>query len=201
MVIYIVKYTKNIYLYLIFLFGIFQSYGQFNSPRPEAKGKILSKRNIEKQVSKEADVITDSLLISEVEILSSPLDSIYVTSIYGNRYHPIKKKWTSHNGIDLRGKDKPVYAGITGYISEIGYDPGLGMYLKISNEGVELIYGHLSHLYMNDGQYVTAGDTIARTGKSGLATGKHLHFGLKVHGKYVDPILFLDYIIDTPENL
>ena len=86
--------------------------------------------------------------------------------------------------IKASNKGKVVYAnenGIYGNMPMI--DHGLGLYS---------LYGHCSQLLINEGDEVNAGDSIAKTGTSGLALGDHLHFGLLVQGIEVRPVEWFD---------
>jgi len=73
------------------------------------------------------------------------------------------------------------YNGIYGNMPII--DHGLGLYT---------LYGHCATLNVKEGDYLKAGDKIAQTGKTGLALGDHLHFGILVQGIEVRPIEWLD---------
>ena len=86
--------------------------------------------------------------------------------------------------IKTSNSGKVIYAnenGIYGNMPMI--DHGLGLYS---------LYGHCSQLLVNEGDEVSAGDAIAKTGVSGLALGDHLHFGLLVQGIEVRPVEWFD---------
>lgn len=58
--------------------------------------------------------------------------------------------------------------------------------------GLMSLYGHLSEVGVKEGQYVKKGEVIGKTGKTGLALGDHLHFGILVQGYEVNPLQWLD---------
>ena len=84
------------------------------------------------------------------------------------------------------------YNGIYGNMPMI--DHGLGLYT---------LYGHCSNILVSTGDEVTAGSAIAQTGKSGLALGDHLHFGILVQGVEVRPEEWMDskWIKDNVDNI
>lgn len=126
-----------------------------------------------------------------------PLEEIYVTSFYGRRLHPIKKVYTHHNGVDLRARDKNVFAVQTGIITDVAYGDALGQYIVLRCGTFEFIYGHLAHIYVRKGSKVEIGDVIGRTGKTGDVTAKHLHFGIKNNGSAIDPYPILSSIYEN----
>lgn len=99
-----------------------------------------------------------------------------------------------HEGIDLASTEKaPVQAANNGLIVFAG---PLGIYgnAVIIDHGLGMIslYGHMSSIQVKEGQSVKLGDVIGNTGMSGLAGGDHLHFGIMVGGKFVNPIEWWD---------
>ena len=94
----------------------------------------------------------------------------------------------SHPAIDLvynEGTD--VVASITGRVIEQGFDSEKGNYIIISNDTAEILYAHLKEALVKQGDRVNQGDVIGTVGKTGKATGAHLHFEVKINGKHVDP--------------
>jgi hypothetical protein len=99
-----------------------------------------------------------------------------------------------HLGVDLASlAQTPVQAANNGRVI-LARDLGIyGDSVVIDHgQGLCTLYGHLSSIHVSEGQTVTKGDVIGNTGKSGLATGDHLHFGFLVHGVPVDPIEWWD---------
>lgn len=126
-----------------------------------------------------------------------PVDFERVTDGYSkNRVHPILKYKRAHNGVDLAAKHgSSVFCVQNGQVSEIGYNPEIGNYVKIVHQnGFETIYGHLSKIRADlfEGKMVAKKELIGLVGQTGLATGPHLHFGVKKNGVYIEPSLFFE---------
>ena len=127
----------------------------------------------------------------------SPLNgTLYITSSFGSRLHPLFRRETLHAGVDLRADHEYVIAIADGIIVKAGYGMREGRYMVILHGGgVESIYCHLSTFIYNYGDYVSGGDVVAISGATGAVTGPHLHFGIKVNGNYINPIPFLCAVI------
>ena len=107
-----------------------------------------------------------------------------------------------HTGIDLPAKDgTPVYAATTGKVTRVdSKDPGGGLIVEVTDATGRIVtqYAHLSAADVKVGQAVAQGQQIAAVGHSGAATGAHLHFGVKVDGKWRNPLDYLPGIEGTP---
>ncbi|HZY39753.1 MAG TPA: M23 family metallopeptidase [Mucilaginibacter sp.] len=117
-----------------------------------------------------------------------PLKHLSITSDFGYRIHPVTKQYAFHYGADFRAHGDTAYAIISGR-AVAGYDPYLGINIKIFNDSFQIIYGHLSQILAIDS--VQAGDPIGITGATGRVTGEHLHLSIKYHDNYIDPLKFL----------
>jgi murein DD-endopeptidase MepM/ murein hydrolase activator NlpD len=116
-----------------------------------------------------------------------------ISSLFAMRRHPVLSKIRHHNGLDIACEKQPILAAGTGVVSRTGYDKGLGNYIKIVHgNGYETTYGHLSQILPAKGQVVVLGEKIGVAGKTGLATGVHLHYEVRFNGRLVDP---LDYLL------
>lgn len=121
-----------------------------------------------------------------------PVDFDRISEFYSSsRLHPILKYFRAHLGIDLAAKyGASVHSVLDGRVTDVGYNPNIGNYVKIAhNNGIETIYGHLSKIKANlkPGSLVSKREIIGLVGSSGLATGPHLHFGVKKDGTYINP--------------
>ncbi len=126
---------------------------------------------------------------SKKMFLKSPLKFSRISSNFSRkRYHPILKKWRSHNGTDYAaGAGTPVRSIGRGTVSFSGTKGGYGKHVRVKHNGkYSSSYSHLSKRAVTQGQVVDQGQLIGYVGSTGLATGPHLHFEFYVDGKYSD---------------
>jgi murein DD-endopeptidase MepM/ murein hydrolase activator NlpD len=125
--------------------------------------------------------------------LKSPLKfEPRVTSRFASsRKHPILGYARAHNGVDYSaGTGAPVVSVAPGVVTLAGWTGGGGRTVKVRHpNGYETEYLHLSAISVRAGSRVGQGDLVGRVGQTGLATGPHLHYGLKKNGRYVNPIV------------
>lgn len=117
----------------------------------------------------------------------------HLSSRFGYRMHPILGRRALHAGIDIPGPmGSPVQASAGGVVSFAGRSGGYGAMVEIDHgNGLRTRYAHLSRLGVRGGMLVNTGDTIGLMGASGRATGSHLHFEVRVHGRATDPLDWL----------
>ena len=141
----------------------------------------------------------DKILERTVGSVFLPLKGrLFITSGFGERFHPILQRETLHAGIDLRANYEVVNSIANGIISEEGYDSRAGNYIVIQHgNGIESIYCHLRKFFRKPGDLVFAGDSIAISGATGEVTAPHLHFAIKKDGKFIDPEPLLKAILNT----
>lgn len=123
-----------------------------------------------------------------------PLKSYTLTSPFGMRLHPIKKKWLMHEGVDMSAAEgTPIYAAKAGKVTRTSYqDGGAGYYVSINHgDGFASIYMHMTHYIVKPGQYVSTGQVIGYVGSTGGSTGPHLHFGISYNGTYINPMNYI----------
>lgn len=112
-----------------------------------------------------------------------------VTSDYGNRLSPTEGASSYHKGIDIGaayGAD--IVAAAQGEVIYSGYSAAAGNHVIISHgNGLCTVYMHASSLNVSVGDMVSAGQSIAKVGSTGISTGNHLHFGVSLNGAYVNP--------------
>lgn len=111
------------------------------------------------------------------------------TSSFGRRSAPKKGASTNHKGVDWAvPTGTPVKASCGGTVTKAGWGSGYGYVVYIDHEdGKQTRYGHLSRVLVSVGQRVRQGDRIALSGNTGVSTGPHLHFEMRINGTPVDP--------------
>ena len=116
-----------------------------------------------------------------------------LTSNYGVRVDPFKKRPGWHNGIDMAAyHGAPIVAAGPGVVSFAGPRSGYGRLVEIDHgHGFRSRYGHLSAITIKKGDTVEVGDLVGKMGTTGRSTGDHLHFEVWFNGKPYDPIKFL----------
>lgn len=116
-----------------------------------------------------------------------------ITSYYGYRIHPVYKTKKFHSGIDVgAGYGSAIVAAESGKVITATYGSGYGKYVVVSHgSGITTLYAHCSSLLVNVGDTVTRGQTIAKVGSTGVSTGNHLHFEVRINGSSTDPLLYV----------
>ncbi|MBC7092399.1 M23 family metallopeptidase [Candidatus Bipolaricaulota bacterium] len=116
-----------------------------------------------------------------------------ISSPFGPRVHPIYRVPSFHSGVDIAlPEGTTVYAAAPGRVVEADWHGGYGLLVVIDHgNGYTTYYGHLSRLLVFPGQFVEAGQPIARSGNTGLSTGPHLHFEVRQGDNPVDPLPLL----------
>ncbi|HPI98941.1 MAG TPA: M23 family metallopeptidase, partial [Synergistales bacterium] len=116
-----------------------------------------------------------------------------VTSRFGTRVHPVFKTKIMHTGIDIDAKrGDPVKAAESGEVLYAGWLRGYGQII-ILDHGAQLttVYAHLDASLVDEGEKVKNGQVIGKVGSTGVATGAHLHFEVRVDGEARDPMKYL----------
>lgn len=122
-----------------------------------------------------------------------PCSYTYMSSPFGMRQSPTSGASTYHQGVDLAAPaNTPVYATRSGVVTTTTYSNSAGYYVTINHgDGFSSIYMHLSNYVVSSGQAVSAGQLIGYVGRTGIATGYHLHFGIAYNGAYVNPCAYV----------
>jgi murein DD-endopeptidase MepM/ murein hydrolase activator NlpD len=152
---------------------------------------FLSKKDRRRVAREQVFLNSNYFNPSEVALFKNefmaPLDS-YITSIYGSRRVFNKKKFSKHLGTDYRAAiGTTIPAANSGRVvvsrdlfytgQTVTIDHGLGIFT---------VYGHLSKLLVKEGDLVEKGQTVALSGNTGRTSGPHLHWGIKIHNRYID---------------
>jgi murein DD-endopeptidase MepM/ murein hydrolase activator NlpD len=151
-------------------------------------GKLVS-LNPQTQAIEIKDPVTGQVIAELHLVIAWPAKGV-ITLEFGESsiYQPL------HTGIDIAGGlDDPITPAMDGtvtYAGEIFW--GFGKHIIIDNgNNIQTIYAHLDKIYVYPGQKVTTQDVIGAEGKTGWATGVHLHFQTNVYGIPVNPRVFL----------
>ena len=112
-----------------------------------------------------------------------PLKQLDISSRFGTR------RGRLHAGIDLRApRGTAIMAAADGRVVFAGYNRGYGNMVVIDHGGgIETAYAHNNRNLVDEGQMVRQGQAIARVGRSGNATGHHVHFEFRRHGRALNP--------------
>jgi uncharacterized protein (TIGR02145 family) len=158
---------------------------------------VTSRRVILKNIS--GTIINDNILhvYEKPELFPIKKDEYTgLPSKYGEkRINPINKKDTViHYGFDIEAKSGTVVmATAGGKVIKASWDAkGFGNLIVIDHgEGYQSWYAHLQDFSVNNGDSVVKGQTIGHVGTSGISTGPHLHFEIRLNGTSVDPVIYL----------
>ena len=122
-----------------------------------------------------------------------PCSYTKLTSAFGMRESPTTGASTYHQGVDLSAPaGTPIYATRAGIVTTATYGSAAGYYVTINHgDGFSSIYMHMTNYVVSAGQAVSAGQLIGYVGKTGVATGNHLHFGIAYNGAYVNPCAYV----------
>ncbi len=123
--------------------------------------------------------------------LKAPLKFFHITSRFtNNRFHPVQKRWKSHNGTDYAAPTgTPIMTTASGVVERTGYTAGNGNFVKVRHNGTySTQYLHMSKILVRNGQSVQQGDVIGKVGSTGLATGPHVCYRFWKNGVQVDPL-------------
>lgn len=116
------------------------------------------------------------------------------------RMHPIYHEVRPHEGIDVSAPEgTPIQAPASGIVQNVRTMSGYGRTVTVDHgNGVVTFYAHCSRVLVRVGQRVRRGDKLAEVGRTGIATGPHLHYEVIVNGRAVDPkgFIFPEAIVD-----
>lgn len=139
--------------------------------------------------------------IAEIQARTSGLTPVFrgrfirpvngrMSSGFGMRRHPVTGRTRMHNGVDIAAPTgTPIRAAGSGRVITAAYLRGYGYTVIVDHGGgVSTLYAHCSSILVRVGQSVQTGQTIARVGSTGLSTGPHLHFEIRINGRPINPV-------------
>ena len=125
-----------------------------------------------------------------------------LTSEFGTRWDPVYGGWRSHAGVDLSTKlGNPIYATGDGVVESVDFQFfGYGHQVVIDHGfGYKTRYAHMSTISVVEGMKIKRGECIGAAGKTGKATGVHLHYEVIYRGAADNPLNFFDLDITSDE--
>ncbi len=125
-----------------------------------------------------------------------PMEGYYSINGFGMRVHPVLRVYRMHEGIDIiNDVGTNIYATGDGVVRFAGRTQGgYGTVVDISHGyGYSSLYAHLSKVLVRPGQRVHRGELLGKSGRSGLVSGPHLHYEIRLNGRKQNPV---DYFFD-----
>jgi len=137
-------------------------------------------------------LITSHLISSSDDFIFPTNDGNIITSVYGNRIHPISGRNDNHSGIDIAAPfGTNVLAIADGTVTLAEYHNSYGNYVIIDHgNGFTSLYAHNSRLFVNVGDRMLQGMMIAQVGSTGDSTGPHIHLEIWLNGERTDPLSY-----------
>lgn len=152
-------------------------------------------KDIENQEKKIEEIIRKAELAKKLPDVGNIIWPVIgpIVSPFGMRIHPIYGKWMFHSGVDIDADTgtpvKAVAEGIVIYADWLG-TYGIVVFIR-HGSNITTVYAHLKYFIVEVNQYVKQGDIIGYVDNTGLSTGPHLHFEIRIDGKAVDPTKWL----------
>ena len=171
---------------------IMEAQKRYDEALAEEKRRALEEANRNNATASGDGSATGST--ASISIISPlPKGSAWVTDAYGYRIHPIYGYYSMHHGVDLAANlGTPVYAISDGYVTIATYSSVNGNYVSMTHgSGYGSVYCHLDSYVVAVGAYVKQGQLIGYVGKTGWATGPHLHFEIHKDGASVNPMNYI----------
>jgi murein DD-endopeptidase MepM/ murein hydrolase activator NlpD len=162
-------------------------------------GDVLAARYVGAQKTFSAFLFNDGQFDGYYDETGQPLKKMFLripmkfgrmTSRYSiRRFHPVSKRYKAHTGIDYGAPTgTPIFATANGRVIFSGRKGGYGKLIIVKHpNGYQTYYGHCSRLLKKKGQLVEQGQVIARVGSTGISTGPHVHYEVRVNGKPINP--------------
>ncbi|HMC13442.1 MAG TPA: peptidoglycan DD-metalloendopeptidase family protein [Gallionellaceae bacterium] len=174
----------------------------YSNGEPVRAGRILAAEFINRgklyralyfQNGDSGDYYTPEGYSMHLAFLRSPVEFSRISSGFtSSRLYPIMHKWRAHKGVDFAAPmGTKVMVTAEGTVSFVGEQTGYGNLVIVKHEGrFSTAYGHLSRFasQLHAGQRVVQGEVIGYVGKTGWATGPHLHYEFRVDGQQRNPL-------------
>jgi murein DD-endopeptidase MepM/ murein hydrolase activator NlpD len=173
-----------------------RSLTELRSLRAYLEGAIGPLREIESALLAQKELLVDIPSLWPIQAGKG-----YITADFGPGIHPFTGRWYIHKGIDiawLRGTE--VVATANGKVQRVAYEPyNLGHFVVIRHKyGFVTVYGHLNQKpVVKPGRQVERGAVLGYLGSTGLSTGPHLHYEVRIAEQVVNPRQFLSIVASS----
>lgn len=163
-------------------------------PFMDALDQLSLRLDSREQLLEALEQVIGERRLNEAEYLSGmPVRQGYMSSPFGRRVHPLTGRRTQHKGVDFAAKPgSDVVAVAAGVVTFSGRKSGYGNTVEVSHaDGYVTLYAHNQSNLAQIGDLVQRGQTIAKVGRSGRATGYHVHFEVSKGGNPINPASFI----------
>lgn len=156
--------------------------------------EITAQKKAEEAAARRATRVHSNITVSSGprngQSYTWPLPGHYsISSPFGYRVHPILGYSRLHSGVDIPAPSgTPIVAAKSGTVIMSQLMSGYGNVVMVDHGDTVTVYAHCSALNVGVGESVKAGDVVAFVGSTGLSTGAHLHFEVRVNGSPVNPL-------------
>ncbi len=181
------KASKTVSSYLDFVGAASE---KFNNKKP----KIEKIANAKQDTDNSEEKAPPANVVAEEAQWCIPAEGS-ITSRFGDRIHPVNGENALHTGIDIGANEgDTVVCAYPGYVKVTGFDNANGNYVVAEHDGgITTVYAHLKSVSVTKGEYVSPKIKIGEVGSTGISTGPHLHFEIKVGDKSVNPEDFVSF--------
>ena len=167
-------------------------YGAISYAMMELGGKQIAMYRFQPDPSEPPEYFDAKGQSAKGMLMKTPVDGARISSGFGSRFHPVLGYTRMHKGVDFAVPvGTPVMAAGAGTIQFMGRASGYGNFVIIRHgNGYATAYGHLSRFApgMRGGARVRQGQVFAYSGNTGLTTGPHLHYEIRINSKQVNPL-------------
>ena len=162
---------------------------------PSLEAKVNAKGGADTKIQSSKDVPANASVKSYTlnKQMVIPVDGV-ISSDFGVRYHPVDGDLRFHTGIDIAADSgTPIYAAFDGTVTVSKYDQWNGNYIKLTHDNnITTVYCHCQSVNVSTGQNIKAGEVIGYVGSTGVSTGPHLHFELRINDVSYNPFTAMD---------
>ena len=161
--------------------------------KKEEKSEETKKDNDKNQDKEETAMKEDAKKVKKLCKFQKPLSGT-ITSEFGEREVILNGMTSDHKGIDIAANSgTSIKAAMAGTVIVAEENSEYGKFIKIQNGDVMTVYAHCKSLKVKKGDKVKIGKTIATVGSTGTSTGPHLHFEIRLSGRYINPRYVINF--------